>query len=121
MHRVFGYRGVILYSWRAKVYDRNAYVSTADTINDNVESEPAIKDESDLPTEQIITRSPLDTKRESIDNETQLTSATDSEDDASVTRRVGNKEITISSQVYYQVLIDSRDCPHVVKIIVYHF
>lgn len=106
---MFGYRGVILYSWRAKVYDRNAYVSST-----YVESEPAIKEEGDLPTEQIITRSPLDTNRESIDAETQSTSATDNEDDASVTRRVGNKEITISSQVYYQVLIDSRDCPHVV-------
>lgn len=115
LHRVFGYRGVILYSWRAKVYDRNAYVGPS-TDPKNEITEPAIKgDETVLSSEPLITRSPLDPKRENVESEAQSTStASDSEDDASVTQRIGNKEITISSQVYYQVLIDSRDCPQAV-------
>lgn len=61
LHRVFGYRGVILFPWLARVYDR------------------------DVPN-----------KRESIEDASNV-----------------SKEVKGSTHTFYQVLIDSRDCPHI--------
>ncbi|XP_039298844.1 polymerase delta-interacting protein 2 isoform X4 [Nilaparvata lugens] len=61
LHRVFGYRGVILFPWLARVYDR------------------------DIPN-----------KRESIEDTSHV-----------------SKEVKGSTHTFYQVLIDSRDCPHI--------
>lgn len=33
------------------------------------------------------------------------------------TRNDNKKEVTVDVQTYYQVLIDSRDCPHVVSLL----
>ncbi|CAH1802291.1 unnamed protein product [Owenia fusiformis] len=67
LHRVFGYRGVVLFPWLARVYDRDlATVSTA------------IKEKNT--------------------------------DDGTGT---GSKEVEARTHTYYQVLIDSRDCPHI--------
>lgn len=116
LHRVFGYRGVILFSWRAKIYDRNAYVSSTNSNSDHAAIDE--KGESNASETDPLTRSPLDSA--DIRNDPNTVEippplATDTDDDASVTRRVGNKEITVNVQNYYQVLIDSRDCPHVVS------
>lgn len=67
LHRVFGYRGVTLFPWMAKVYDR------------------------DVPNK--------DENRES-------------EESSNGYNQVG-KEVRSHTHTYYQVLIDSRDCPHV--------
>ncbi|XP_034237700.1 polymerase delta-interacting protein 2 [Thrips palmi] len=64
LHRVFGYRGVILFPWLARVYDR------------------------DVPSKK------------------------DSSDDGTPTSHVG-KEVKGRTHTFYQVLIDSRDCPFI--------
>ncbi|GAB6030045.1 Polymerase delta-interacting protein 2 [Chamberlinius hualienensis] len=66
LHRVFGYRGVVLFPWLAKVYDRDV---------------------------------PSNSKEKPI------------EESASV-NQVG-REVKGKTQSYYQVLIDSRDCPFI--------
>ncbi|XP_032802887.1 polymerase delta-interacting protein 2-like isoform X1 [Petromyzon marinus] len=64
LHRVFGYRGVILFPWLARLYDR------------------------DVPSSMGIS------KKEEVDTPSA-------------------KEVSGKTQTYYQVLIDSRDCPHI--------
>lgn len=69
LHRVFGYRGVTLFPWLAKVYDRDVH-----------------------------------NKKESRSNE--------ETNSASGFNHVG-REVKGHTHSYYQVLIDSRDCPFV--------
>lgn len=67
LHRVFGYRGVILFPWLARVFDR-------DTPNQTkVDPEKLEKDGND------------------------------------------SKEVKGKMHTFYQVLIDSRDCPYIVS------
>lgn len=75
LHKVFGYRGVILFPWLARVYDRDA-------IN----------------------------KRESPDS-TPLENSGDSLSNTS-------KEVKGRTHTFYQVLIDTRDAPYIVSILV---
>ncbi|OQR68338.1 polymerase delta-interacting protein 2-like [Tropilaelaps mercedesae] len=68
LHRVFGYRGVTLFPWTARVYDRDQSTSRDGAS----ETEPQVTE-------------------------------------AFLHPRIVNGQ----TQIYYQVLIDSRDCPHV--------
>lgn len=71
LHRVFGYRGIILFPWQAKVYDR------------------------DLPF-------PVEQSGKGIDDAAPQTTTIVSKDGSA-----------FKLQMYYQVLIDSRDCPYI--------
>lgn len=108
LHRIFGYRGIILFPWRAKVYDRNSYVASNDetttTTNDGNSDETNAINEATASTSE----------NETTINDGQTTTPNGT-NDSTVSRRIGNKEITVNVQNYYQVLIDSRDCPHVVS------
>jgi len=74
LHRVFGYRGVILFPWLAKVYDRDlATNKTRDSIAKSGNLEP----EEPTPFSHI------------------------------------SSEVKSKTHNYYQVLIDSRDCPFI--------
>lgn len=123
LHRVFGYRGVVLFPWRAKVYDRNSYVPTADAGDKPVTTSTTTSDaDSTLDTSgtaQTEARKNDGDAASHINEEAHDTSGNssgESSDEDSITaRRVRGKEITVNVQTYYQVLIDSRDCPHVVK------
>ncbi|KAA0716255.1 polymerase delta-interacting protein 2 38 kDa DNA polymerase delta interaction protein [Triplophysa tibetana] len=64
LHSVFGYRGVVLFPWPARLYDRDVSPAAPET-----KSEP--------PGAQ------------------------------------GSKEVKGKTHTYYQVLIDTRDCPHI--------
>ncbi|MGH0147458.1 UNVERIFIED_CONTAM: hypothetical protein FKN15_049572 [Acipenser sinensis] len=64
LHSVFGYRGIVLFPWHARLYDR-------DVTPPAPESKP---DSSGSP---------------------------------------GSKEVKGKTHTYYQVLIDTRDCPHI--------
>ncbi|XP_043076946.1 polymerase delta-interacting protein 2 isoform X2 [Puntigrus tetrazona] len=64
LHSVFGYRGIVLFPWHARLYDRD--VSPA---------------------------APTDSKPDSTAH--------------------GSKEVKGKMHTYYQVLIDTRDCPHI--------
>nr|CAH0104553.1 unnamed protein product [Daphnia galeata] len=68
LHRVFGYRGVILFPWSARVYDRDILAS------------------------KKTTKTP--------------------DTDTNTSNQVG-REVKGRNHTYYQVLIDSRDCPHI--------
>lgn len=119
LHRVFGYRGVILFPWRAKVYDRNSYVAKTDTTEQSAPSSTTSDTDATL---DVAKAAETDTKND--DNSTYQTNenadatpGNSTDDDTMRPRRVGSKEITVNVQTYYQVLIDSRDCPHVVNIL----
>nr|CAG4651638.1 EOG090X027U [Triops cancriformis] len=64
LHRIFGYRGVVLFPWSARVYDRDASAKKEDPV----------------------------TQTDALN--------------------VG-KDVKGKSHTYYQVLIDSRDCPYI--------
>lgn len=109
LHRVFGYRGVVLFPWRAKVYDRNtctsmyanaASNSTDTTIDTNVEAEPSF--------DTATTKNTAQTTRKILDDSSTKHTTSSSRPDY-------RKEVTVNVQTFYQVLIDSRDCPHVVS------
>lgn len=118
LHRVFGYRGVILFPWRAKVYDRNSYVPKTDPTD---QSAPPSTPTADVDaTANAPETSPTDVEDDgNSTNKTiekaDATPGSSTDDDTMRPRRVGSKEITVNVQTYYQVLIDSRDCPHVVR------
>ncbi|XP_067649270.1 polymerase delta-interacting protein 2-like [Haliotis asinina] len=64
LHRIFGYRGIVLFPWLARVYDRDTATKTEEkNVDDN-------------------------------------------------TTAIG-KEVKGKNHLYYQVLIDARDCPHI--------
>lgn len=108
LHRVFGYRGVILFPWRAKIYDRNTYVSPyADSAIDTTSANAT---ETESPT--IAAAAKDETVSATAKQKSQSPRKIDTDTDE--LRNDGKKEVTVDVQTYYQVLIDSRDCPHVV-------
>lgn len=106
LHRVFGYRGVILFPWRAKIYDRNTYVSNGESSSLNItETDATITSDENVVNTGVKQNIQSTRKNEATE--------TDS------IRNDGKKEVTVDVQTYYQVLIDSRDCPHVVSLTKY--
>lgn len=79
LHRIFGYRGVILFPWLAQVYDR------------------------DLPNSN--TTSPM------VAAETKHAAAVLDDDSSDKV----SSEVKGKTNTFYQVLIDSRDCPYIVS------
>jgi len=75
LHRVFGYRGIILFPWQARIYDRDAAAA-------------AVKGTEPAP-EKAVDEAP--------------SSLSVSKDGS----------IPTQTSMYYQVLIDDRDCPYV--------
>lgn len=111
LHRVFGYRGVILFPWRAKVYDRNTYAgscneSTTESTTNVIEIDSTAA--ATAKTEETSAKSTITKKN------AKGTKKTESSHIDSTTKIDGKKEVSVDVQTYYQVLIDSRDCPHVV-------
>lgn len=82
LHKIFGYRGVILFPWSAKVYDRD------------IQARRSIKDAAEK------------SASNEIDEKDKEPSTTSSNASAS-------KEIKAKLNTFYQVLIDSRDCPFI--------
>lgn len=116
LHRVFGYRGVILFPWRAKIYDRNTYASSytdSPTGNTSVNTNEADTSSSSSTDDVSSTNSELKQSGRSV-RKIEPTEPTETTDADSI-RNDGKKEVTVDVQTYYQVLIDSRDCPHVVN------
>lgn len=111
LHRVFGYRGVILFPWRAKIYDRNNYAAsyTESTTESTTNA-------SEIDSTVVATAKAEETSVKSITTKKNVkgTKKTEAPDVDSSTKIDGKKEVSVDVQTYYQVLIDSRDCPHVV-------
>lgn len=91
LHRVFGYRGVILFPWLARVYDR------------------------DLPNQSIKVDKIVKSKVE--ENEISSTNNAEEETVSTTNSNSNNseKEHKGKTNTFYQVLIDSRDCPYIVS------
>lgn len=89
LHRVFGYRGVVLFPWLARVYDRDQYIKSSSS------------DSSDDPKEDMKPPSVGDAD----------TIATTSTSTSTTTDSSSNRGKT---NTFYQVLIDARDCPYIV-------
>uniref|UniRef100_A0A6A7FU64 Polymerase delta-interacting protein 2-like isoform X1 n=2 Tax=Hirondellea gigas TaxID=1518452 RepID=A0A6A7FU64_9CRUS len=137
LHRVFGYRGVILFPWIAKVYDR-------DSSNKPISSSSGV---GGMPTSNSMalgvdlssTSSSSESSNNNTDPSSAITAATEPhlssdkttsttdkppiqrddvmEDDletqaihSSYISEITKDNIKGSAQTYYQVLIDSRDC-----------
>ncbi|CAB1347663.1 unnamed protein product [Coregonus sp. 'balchen'] len=69
LHSVFGYRGIVLFPWHARIYDRDVIPPMSDRCV------------SHLPPSLLV--------------------------------HMGQKEVKGKTHTYYQVLIDTRDCPHI--------
>lgn len=116
LHRVFGYRGVILFPWRAKIYDRNTYAASytdSATGNTSVNTNETDASNSSSTDDAASTNSGLKQSGRSA-RKIEPTESTETTEADSI-RNDGKKEVTVDVQTYYQVLIDSRDCPHVVN------
>jgi len=80
IHRVFGYRGAVLFPWTAKVYDKDAPPnSKSDESNENSPEAPSEPNEANTSHNQEM-------------------------------RSLFKQELKGSGHTYYQVLIDSKDC-----------
>lgn len=104
LHKVFGYRGVVLFPWRAKVYDRIATDK---------------KDEEDSEFKRSIeTYDKKDIYRKNQESTT-IKNVLESEKPLFEKHIAGSKknynQVSVLNTLFYQVLIDSRDCPYVVS------
>lgn len=122
LHRVFGYRGVILFPWRAKIYDRNTYTASyGDSAAEN--TSPSVTETESSNTQTATTATAVDEAGTTNAGSKQSPGTTRKLEttEADSTRNDGKKEVSVDIQTYYQVLIDSRDCPHVVSFQFYCF
>lgn len=92
LHRVFGYRGVILFPWLARVYDRDLPNQTKN-IAKIEEPKNNTNDSNDT------------------NNSTNTVNTAQSNENA-------EKEAKGKTNTFYQVLIDSRDCPYIVNVFI---
>lgn len=104
LHKIFGYRGVILFPWRAKVYDR-----IQSDKKDEVDSE--FKKSLEAYEKKDVHRKNQEstTIKKLHDDERPLF-----DQHFSASKKNFN-QVSVLSTLFYQVLIDSRDCPFVVR------
>lgn len=93
LHSVFGYRGIVLFPWHARLYDRDITPPISDRW-------PSI---SRLQQTLVFGFSRVTLKC--------LFSCSKREPPGAH----GSKEVKGKTHTYYQVLIDTRDCPHIVS------
>lgn len=105
LHRIFGYRGVILFPWLAQVYDRDLPASIAAA---------AAAAPAPLPTPAPSSQNNTQPGRRDsrVVRGTEATTGSDADDDETS----GANEVKGKTNTFYQVLIDSRDCPYIVSI-----
>jgi len=84
LHKVFGYRGVILFPWVARLYDRIANKKSKSQLF--VDDIPGIDSDATKDKEKDKTNSNTND---------------------------GSNEMQFEVATYYQALIDRRDCPHI--------
>uniref|UniRef100_W8C4R5 Polymerase delta-interacting protein 2 n=1 Tax=Ceratitis capitata TaxID=7213 RepID=W8C4R5_CERCA len=113
LHRIFGYRGVVLFPWSARVYDRDLHNPSKQKqrINADTASAAALGNEKGKSTTSTHTSTTV------AGNTTQEERSTDVQ--STSTEAVGSNAETSAKEVkgkvhtFYQVLIDSRDCPYI--------
>ncbi|XP_064549708.1 polymerase delta-interacting protein 2 [Drosophila montana] len=127
LHRIFGYRGVILFPWTARVYDRDSdnprkqTTATATPTQCAKEASPlrvnagssegsgttATSQHDDAPTAWHASNSATDTQ-----GTTNLGTAKTTTN-ATTSSATDAKDVKGKTQTFYQVLIDTRDCPYI--------
>lgn len=112
LHRIFGYRGVTLFPWMAAVYDRDVsetnHSSKPDATHNPHNSSHHPNNRSGDHRRHVRTP-PEDTTVNFVNSSDTNTAG------GGNYSQVG-REVKGQAHNYYQVLIDSRDCPHVVSI-----
>lgn len=115
LHRIFGYRGVILFPWVAKMYDRTTSPASTteekatDEDKGTVSAKNPFEDEPKEPLKSDAASSP--------DTETTTTKEKASPRENRPPKHSDNKGMSVRNETFYQVLIDSRDCPYVVRLV----
>ncbi|ALC46651.1 CG12162, partial [Drosophila busckii] len=117
LHRIFGYRGVVLFPWTARVYDRdlhnpNKQVTTTTTSEASSLRIKANNDSNENATTADHHEAATAWQANSSETSTQTTTK------IGTAKPVGeintdSKEVRGRTQTFYQVLIDTRDCPHI--------
>ncbi|KAM7360487.1 DNA polymerase delta interacting protein 2 isoform 2-T3 [Cochliomyia hominivorax] len=137
LHRIFGYRGVVLFPWTARVYDRDLHnpnkakattaTSSQHTANiDNNTTGSSLKHNSiNNSTDPLSSGDNNNSIRNENSYKTSKSSSADSTNEkksnsTSHANPAGpgqdtsnNKEVKGKVHTFYQVLIDSRDCPYI--------
>uniref|UniRef100_A0A0A1XD24 Polymerase delta-interacting protein 2 n=1 Tax=Zeugodacus cucurbitae TaxID=28588 RepID=A0A0A1XD24_ZEUCU len=112
LHRIFGYRGVVLFPWSARVYDRDLHnhskqkqrISAERSSNTSIATEKSNQSANAQPS---ITTGQGKTDAHATSGDEIANSSATSDTDASA------KEVKGKVHTFYQVLIDSRDCPYI--------
>lgn len=122
LHRIFGYRGVILFPWLAQVYDRDlpatgsaaaAALARQSSVASSASTTTATGDDtaggktSDKPLKDSTTGR--------LVGQRSTTASNDDDDDDDETTTTGLSNVKGKTNTFYQVLIDSRDCPYIVS------
>ncbi|XP_053960954.1 polymerase delta-interacting protein 2 [Anastrepha ludens] len=117
LHRIFGYRGVVLFPWTARVYDRDLHnpskqkqrVNTdgaSDAASANEKGKRSAGGASTTTTENPATEQGSTEVQSTGKGINTSTISSGSSDTAA-------KEVKGKVHTFYQVLIDSRDCPYI--------
>lgn len=115
LHRIFGYRGVVLFPWLARVYDR-------DLPNNSTTTNATVTDSGSAPATATTTTTTISSPIGAGSSTTEIPAAT-TDDTDNIGNRVnttnnnnsGSTDVKGKTNTFYQVLIDSRDCPYIVS------
>ncbi|XP_065354997.1 polymerase delta-interacting protein 2 [Calliphora vicina] len=163
LHRIFGYRGVVLFPWTARVYDRDLHnpnkqkpaTASTNSSGNNTSAKNAIKGKSTetstktsdktinkpngvaaslkshlndvvntlngaagspdtaATTSDTSKSSENTSKPNSADSTNDKSSNTATQASSTAAQESNNKEVKGKVHTFYQVLIDSRDCPYI--------
>ncbi|XP_075146097.1 DNA polymerase delta interacting protein 2 isoform X2 [Haematobia irritans] len=126
LHRIFGYRGVVLFPWTARVYDRDVHnnnksksVSSQPSPTSTAGSGSNVTKGKPSNSQQAENKGTTATAKSSYDDTSATTKTTPTEN-ANVNTSSGGeanetntKDVKGKVHTFYQVLIDSRDCPYI--------
>ncbi|XP_013111422.2 polymerase delta-interacting protein 2 [Stomoxys calcitrans] len=128
LHRIFGYRGVVLFPWTARVYDRDVHStnkpksvapqttsSNSGTSSGATKGKPSSTESSNNLGSTTTVKGSLEdaqapAKSPSADNSNTKNASSSSGGEAGESN---TKEVKGKVHTFYQVLIDSRDCPYI--------
>lgn len=125
LHRVFGYRGVTLFPWLARVHDvdlRKQYTDTSGTLKEfrlSSSKESHQKTSTGGKNSKKSKKSSSLHAKDTLSNNVseQAINEVDDSDDLTANQSSGEPKFTNPQSnrfhPYYQVLIDTRDCPYV--------
>ncbi|XP_037947028.1 polymerase delta-interacting protein 2 [Teleopsis dalmanni] len=111
LHRIFGYRGVVLFPWSARVYDRDLHNPSKQSTEKQKLTESAfiIDKGKKIPSNNAD----VEKDKSGIIDVGTSDKQTIRQDSAVSNTETSSKEVKGKLHTFYQVLIDSRDCPFI--------